>query len=45
VYVNFAGLGEDAERDAVYGPSVQRLDQIQEAYDPEGIFMAAARRP
>jgi FAD/FMN-containing dehydrogenase len=44
VYVNFAGLGEDADRDAVYGPGAQRLDFVRAAYDPEGMFDAAARR-
>jgi hypothetical protein len=45
VYVNFAGLGEESGRDAVFGPSTDRLDEVQAAYDPDGIFAAAARRP
>lgn len=44
VYVNFAGLGEEGGRDAVFGPSVERLDAVQAAYDPDGLFAAAARR-
>ncbi len=45
VYVNFAGLGEESDRDAAFGPSAERLDRIQAAYDGDGIFTAAARRP
>jgi FAD/FMN-containing dehydrogenase len=45
VYVNFAGLDEESGRDAVFGPSAARLDEIQAAYDPDGLFAAAARRP
>ncbi|TWF75886.1 FAD/FMN-containing dehydrogenase [Pseudonocardia hierapolitana] len=45
VYVNFAGLDEDSARDAVFGESAARLDEIQAAYDPDGLFAAAARRP
>lgn len=45
VYVNFAGLGEEADPGAVYGPSVERLDSIRAAYDPDGLFAAAAQRP
>jgi hypothetical protein len=45
VYVNFAGLGEEAGRDEVFGGSTTRLDQIQESYDRDGLFAAAARRP
>jgi FAD binding domain len=45
VYVNFAGLGEEAGRDEVFGGSTTRLDEIQESYDRDGLFAAAARRP
>jgi hypothetical protein len=45
VYVNFAGLGEESSRDAVFGPSTARLDEVQSSYDPDGLFAAAARRP
>jgi len=45
VYVNFAGLDEVSGRDAVFGPSTDRLDEIQAAYDPDGLFATAARRP
>ncbi|MGP3949759.1 FAD-binding oxidoreductase [Streptomyces sp. 7N604] len=46
-YVNFAGLGEDAQelRDAVFGSHEERLERIRAAYDPEGLFAPAARRP
>jgi len=46
-YVNFAGLGEDAGelRSAVYGSHEERLERIRAAYDPEGLFAPAARRP
>lgn len=44
VYVNFAGLDGDSGREAVYGPSARRLDDVRAAYDPEGLFEAAARR-
>lgn len=46
-YVNFAGLGEDADRlrGAVYGPHEERLRHVRAEYDPEGLFAPAARRP
>ncbi|GAA0652088.1 hypothetical protein GCM10009535_33000 [Streptomyces thermocarboxydovorans] len=46
-YVNFAGLGEDAGelRSAVYGWHEERLERVRAAYDPEGLFAPAARRP
>lgn len=46
-YVNFAGLGEDARelRGAVFGSHEERLERIRAAYDPEGLFAPAARRP
>ncbi len=45
VYVNFAGLGDEADRSAVFGSSAERLDRVRNAYDPDGIFDAAADRP
>lgn len=47
VYLNFAGLGADAEnlRHATLGPSQQRLDRIRRTHDPEGIFETAAHQP
>ncbi|OXM48499.1 FAD-binding oxidoreductase [Amycolatopsis alba] len=47
VYLNFSGLDEDAEavHDAVYGPSAARLNAIRAAFDPDGLFSWAARRP
>jgi FAD/FMN-containing dehydrogenase len=45
VYVNFAGLGQEVDRTAAFGPNVSQLDSIQQAYDPDGIFAAAAARP
>jgi FAD/FMN-containing dehydrogenase len=44
VYLNFAGLGGDSDREAVYGPGAQRLDRVRAAYDPEGVFDRAAHR-
>ncbi|MFK4152718.1 FAD-binding oxidoreductase [Streptomyces fungicidicus] len=46
-YVNFAGLGEDAGelRGAVFGSHEERLARTRAAYDPEGLFRSAARRP
>ena len=46
VYVNFSGLDDDVDdtRDAVYGTSRQRLEQVRRAYDPDGLFEAAAQR-
>jgi FAD/FMN-containing dehydrogenase len=45
VYVNFAGLGDEADRIELYGPNATRLDGIRTAYDPDGIFASAAGRP
>ncbi|MDN5856087.1 MAG: BBE domain-containing protein [Actinomycetia bacterium] len=45
VYVNFAGLDTETDRRSVFGRSAQRLDEICAAYDPEGVFAAAGRRP
>jgi FAD/FMN-containing dehydrogenase len=44
VYVNFAGLDEDADRDAVFGTHAGRLDAIARTYDPDGILTAATAR-
>ncbi|MGR6974838.1 FAD-binding oxidoreductase [Streptomyces cynarae] len=46
-YVNFAGLAEDASelRGAAFGSHEERLERIRAAYDPEGLFAPAARRP
>jgi FAD/FMN-containing dehydrogenase len=47
VYLNFAGLGDGQTgvRRAAFGASVERLDRIRRAYDPDGLFDAAAQRP
>ncbi|GGX59115.1 FAD-binding oxidoreductase [Streptomyces minutiscleroticus] len=47
MYINFAGLGEDAAdgRGAIFGSHEERLERIRAAYDPEGVFAPAARRP
>lgn len=47
VYVNFSGLYDEAEsvRTAVEGSTTERLDQIRDRYDPDGIFAVAARAP
>lgn len=45
VYINFAGLGDEAGRDAVFGLAAEPLRRIQRAYDPDGVFAAAAVRP
>ncbi len=46
VYLNFAGLGEEsAIRAAALGRNAARLDAIRRAYDPDGLFEAAAHRP
>lgn len=46
VYINFAGVGEDdAVRSATLGRHAARLDEIRRAYDPDGLFAAAAHRP
>jgi FAD/FMN-containing dehydrogenase len=45
VYLNFAGFGEeDGVHAAALGASAQRLEQVREAYDPDGLFELAARR-
>ncbi|MFC5137136.1 FAD-binding oxidoreductase [Actinomycetospora rhizophila] len=45
VYVNFAGLDEDADRSTSFGAHAARLDAIARAYDPDGILTAATARP
>jgi FAD/FMN-containing dehydrogenase len=46
IYLNFAGLGEDGDvRAAALGGNAERLERIREAYDPHGLFAAAAQRP
>jgi FAD/FMN-containing dehydrogenase len=47
VYINFSGLGDEAEelRSSVYGSSEARLAEVRAAFDPEGLFASAARRP
>ncbi|HWC12370.1 MAG TPA: hypothetical protein VG455_14255, partial [Acidimicrobiales bacterium] len=46
VYLNFAGLGEDRELgNATLGANQARLERIRTAYDADGLFDAAARRP
>lgn len=47
VYLNFAGLGaeESGMRAAALGSSEQRLERIRRAYDPDGVFKAAAQQP
>jgi FAD/FMN-containing dehydrogenase len=46
VYLNFAGLGEEDDvRHAALGASAARLERVRGAYDPDGVFEAAARRP
>jgi FAD/FMN-containing dehydrogenase len=44
VYVNFAGLDDDADRGAVYGWAADRLHRIRAIYDPQGLFATAAQR-
>jgi FAD/FMN-containing dehydrogenase len=47
VYLNFSGLDAEAEdlRGAVQGSNELRLAEIRHAYDPQGVFAAAAGRP
>lgn len=46
LYVNFAGVDEDEGfRAAAFGANEARLDRVRAAYDPAGLFDAAARRP
>ena len=45
VYLNFADVAEQADPEKVFGTSAERLLQIRAAYDPAGLFAAAAVRP
>jgi FAD/FMN-containing dehydrogenase len=46
LYLNFAGFGDDGRlRAAALGPNMARLDEIRHAYDPDGLFDAAASLP
>ena len=45
VYINFAGLDNDAEPHSLLGRNQERLDRIRRDYDPDGLFEAAALRP
>lgn len=45
VYVNFAGLDEDADRATSFGAHVGRLDAVARAHDPDGVLRAARARP
>jgi FAD/FMN-containing dehydrogenase len=45
VYVNFAGLDEDADRASSFGAHAARLDAIARAHDPDGVLRGAAARP
>lgn len=47
-YLNCAGLGdeeEDGVRAAALGAHAERLERTRQAYDPDGLFEAAARQP
>ena len=47
VYLNFAGLGDEVDnvRSSALGSNEARLDRVRDAYDPDGLFAAAAHRP
>jgi FAD/FMN-containing dehydrogenase len=47
MYVNFAGLDDEPEESSgrIYGANRARLEEIRAAYDPDGLFAAAAKRP
>jgi len=47
VYVNFAGFEDDAAalHTSLLGSSTERLEEVRAAYDPDGLFEAAAYRP
>jgi FAD/FMN-containing dehydrogenase len=47
VYINFSGLADEADglRAAVFGSSQAQLSEVRAAYDPDGRFASAARRP
>jgi hypothetical protein len=46
VYVNFGGLEDDSDpqSEAIVGRNQERLSRIRAAYDPDGLFEAAAHR-
>ena len=45
VYLNFAGFGDEADLGATaLGHNDRRLADVRHAYDPDGVFAAAARR-
>ena len=47
IYLNFAGLGDEIpslHRSAL-GANQDRLERIRRAFDPDGLFDAAAHRP
>jgi FAD/FMN-containing dehydrogenase len=47
VYVNFAGLEDEGEgvHDRTFRDSRKRLVEVRAAFDPDGLFEGAARRP
>ena len=45
VYLNFAGLDHEADRQAVFGSAAGRLDRVRQLYDPTGLFADAGGRP
>jgi FAD/FMN-containing dehydrogenase len=44
VYVNFAGLADETDHGDIFGANADELARVRAAYDPEGIFSAAADR-
>lgn len=45
VYMNFAGLDDDAVQSLVLGAHEDRVERIRRTYDPDGLFETAAGRP
>ena len=47
VYVNFAGLDDEpaGSRERIYGAHRERLADVRAAYDSDGLFEGASRRP
>lgn len=47
VYVNFAGFDDEKDVSAAttMGSQLARLERVRTAYDPDGVFAGAARRP
>jgi hypothetical protein len=45
VYVNFAGLDEDADRATSFGTHAARLEAIARTYDPDGVLTGATAQP